>query len=465
MQTSFAYAYDDSGNRTRVIEADGRRVTWIYDAGSRLTGEHRGGTGGYRHTFTYDAAGNRTLKHEDGQRTTYVYDAANQLRYSQAAAGRTTYVYDADGNQELTVEPSGARTTSVWDYENRLTKVLLPSGIRNTMAYEPDGLRVKLEESTGTKRFVWDDQNYLQQTDAAHDTQVEYTSEPQTYGNLVSHRQSGATTYYQFDALGSTRGLSNAGEVLLATYDYGAWGTLLGSPTLLTPFLWVGRVGYHWDAESQNQYVRAQVLPAGRGEVGECGSMVFRSASDYYAPQLTSFEITYGDNTNESTFAYALGCPVIGFDPSGKVWVRTLFRKEPDCPSKPAIVKVAVHLHRKAPCNGFVVQKVTVRCTKSRCGEAGTAEDFSYWEAWRVERGQLRSSQLASAGGDTFTALLNACTIGDYEQLGEIRFYCNSHLGLPESDVGKSIPGRDPADTIPAWYPNSVSGCGTQPAS
>jgi len=80
---AFEYGYNDAGNRTSVLVGDGSRVTWTYDAASQLTGEHRTGSTPYRHTFTYDSRGNRTLKLEDGQRTTYAYDAANQLTTSE----------------------------------------------------------------------------------------------------------------------------------------------------------------------------------------------------------------------------------------------------------------------------------------------------------------------------------------------------------------------------------------------
>ncbi len=35
--------YDEVGNRTQVVEADGTRTTWSYDANYRLTNENRNG--------------------------------------------------------------------------------------------------------------------------------------------------------------------------------------------------------------------------------------------------------------------------------------------------------------------------------------------------------------------------------------------------------------------------------------
>ena len=265
--SSFDYQYDKVGNRTAVREADGSRVTWSYDATYQLTGEHRTGSNAYRDTYTYDPTGNRLVKIHDGARTTSAYDAANQLRYTEDAAGRTTYTFDADGNQQRILAPNGDRTTYVWDYENRMTRVELPSGIRNTMAYEPEGLRVKLEASTGVKKFVWDEQNYLAETDGSNDTQVVYTNEPRRYGNLVSQRRlsGGVWTphWYHFDAIGSTRELTTAAQVVSDTRLYYAWGNaVVSSGSTVSPLRWVGDVGYYVDIDIGSCYVRARVYEA-----------------------------------------------------------------------------------------------------------------------------------------------------------------------------------------------------------
>ena len=182
----------------------------------------------------------------------------NQLVTSQDAGGTTTFTYDGNGNQTVIQKPNGDRTTQIWDYENRLVKTIQPSGGVTSMAYDADGLRLKKEDATGTKLFVWDDQNYLAETDAVGTTQAAFTTEPSTYGSLISHRKDGATTTYHFDAMGSTRALTDASEAVLERYNYTAFGTLLGSPTLLTPFLWGGMVGYYWDNALATQYIRAR---------------------------------------------------------------------------------------------------------------------------------------------------------------------------------------------------------------
>jgi len=298
--SQFDYSYDKAGNRTAVAEADGSRVTWLYDDTYQLTGEHRTGSTPFRNTFTYDSAGNRTLKNEAGTRTTYAYDPANQLRYGETAGGRTTYTYDADGNQQLVTAPNNDRTTTLWDYENKATEVQLPSGIRNTMSYEPDGLRVKLEDSTGTKKFIWDDQNYLAETDENNDTQAVYTNEPAYYGNLISQRRESNTSYYHYEALGSTRELTDATEAITDTYLYDAWGVPLATVgATINPFRYVGNVGYYFDADTQDNYIRARI----------------------YRPTIGRWLSVDPLGTFSHQYSYSSNFPILFLDPSGEIEV------------------------------------------------------------------------------------------------------------------------------------------------
>jgi hypothetical protein len=93
-------------------------------------------------------------------------------------------------------------------------------------------------------------------------TEVAYTTEPSTYGSTISHRSGGATTTYHFDALAALRcNLTNTSETVLESYNYTAFGTILGAPTLLTPFLWGGLVGYYWDAELATTIHPGPALP------------------------------------------------------------------------------------------------------------------------------------------------------------------------------------------------------------
>ncbi|WP_437202984.1 RHS repeat domain-containing protein [Planctomicrobium sp. SH664] len=318
--SGFSYQYDKAGNRTQILTASGTVTTWSYDRTYRLTEEHRTGTatepgwapftadqwdaftadqwnlfgidgsspGSFRNTFTYDAAGNRLVKNANGARTTSTFDAANQTISSIDGTGTTTYTFDADGNQTVVLKPSGERTTTTWDYENKSTLIQLPSGLRNTMAYDPDGLRVRLDDSTGTKKFIYDGQAYLLETDAGNVLQCAYTQEPATYGNLLSeYRLAGGIwtpRWYQQDVLGSTTELTDVGQNITDTFEYDAWGdVLVRTGNTPTPFEWIGGVGYYKDPDTGIYYVRARIYQPTIGRWWSVDPLGFVDGMNLYA--------------------------------------------------------------------------------------------------------------------------------------------------------------------------------------
>ena len=257
--SSFEYSYDGAGNRLGVVEANGDRVTWTYDNTYQLTRERRSGANAYDITYTYDGVGNRLTKEEDSAVTTYAYDAANEMTQSEDESGVTTYTYDAAGNMALSVNPSEEATTYSWDYENRLAAVELPSSAVSTFTYKGDGLRVEKEDSAGTTKFVWDGQNVLLETDGDGDTVAAYTLAPANFGVLLAQRRGGATKFFHFDALGSTDRLTNAAQAVSDSYLYEAFGKIVtSSGSTANPFKYVGRLGYYFDPELSQYYLRAR---------------------------------------------------------------------------------------------------------------------------------------------------------------------------------------------------------------
>ncbi|MBI3461750.1 MAG: hypothetical protein HY000_01625, partial [Planctomycetes bacterium] len=257
--SSFDYAYDSVGNRTRVVEAGAIRVTWSYDNLYQLTRERRSGANSYDITYTYDAAGNRRTKLDNAITTTYSYDAANELRTLKDNTGTTTYAYDANGNQRTVQVGSGGITTYVWDYENHPTKVMLPTGTRNTFSYDADGKRVKKDDSAGTSKFLWDLENILLETDSSDLTQAIYTLEPHLYGNLISQYRSATSSFFHFEALGSTDRLTNGTGSVTDSYGYKAFGNInVSSGVTINPFKYVGEQGYVLDADLAQYHLRAR---------------------------------------------------------------------------------------------------------------------------------------------------------------------------------------------------------------
>jgi RHS repeat-associated protein len=261
--SGFTYNHDAFGNRIAVLEASGDRVTWTYDQANQLLNEQRSGANAYSAANTYDPLGNRLVKNLNGALITYAYDLANQLLTAREATGVTTYTFDVAGNQRVVLAPDGALTTNTWNADNRLIGVALPSAALVTNTYHADGLRDERQDSDATIRFLWDDQNYLAETDEHDETQAVYTNEPLLYGNLISqYRKTGELwlpSYYHFDAVGSTRDLTSDAQNLTDTYIYTPWGELLtSSGTTMNAFRFVGLLGYYRDTATDNYYIRAR---------------------------------------------------------------------------------------------------------------------------------------------------------------------------------------------------------------
>ncbi len=132
------------------------------------------------------------------------------------------------------------------------------------MAYTGDNQRVQKDSSGGTTKFIWDGQNYLAEADGTNTIQTVYTDEPQQYGNLISSRLPIAGTptsfYHHFDALGSTRQLTNAAGTVTDTVVYDAWGNVVNrTGTAPIVFLWVAVVEYYFDVETGQVYIRERI--------------------------------------------------------------------------------------------------------------------------------------------------------------------------------------------------------------
>jgi YD repeat-containing protein len=259
----FCTLAEKTRNRTKSEEGGSNVVDWSYYYTYRLKNEKRSGTGAFNTTHTCDAVGNRMVQQNDGALTTYTYDAASQLTTSKDSTGTTTYSYDQAGNQQVVQTPANARTTYSWDDENRNKRLQLSSGAVTTMSYRFDGLRYQKVGTTTTK-FIYDEQNYFLETDASNVVNKVITNEPRGYGNLNSQRilLGGSTwtpVYHHFDALGSTRQVTNSSGVLSNSYTYNAWGDSVAVLEAITNlFRWVGELGYYFDSEHLTYYVRSR---------------------------------------------------------------------------------------------------------------------------------------------------------------------------------------------------------------
>jgi RHS repeat-associated protein len=175
----------------------------------------------------------------------YTYDAANELVTQQAGATVTTYTYDPNGNL-LAENEAGSITTLTWGYEDELLTAQASNGTLTTMTYDGDLKRRKRAQAASWTTYLWDGQQIVLELDKNDNTTVRYTQAPRGYGDLVSQRRSSTTSFFHFDAIGTTRALTDASQSVTDTYIMRAFGTYRATTgSTVNNFRYIGRLGYY----------------------------------------------------------------------------------------------------------------------------------------------------------------------------------------------------------------------------
>ena len=254
----YAYTLNKNGHRTQITELSGRTITNTFDKLHRLTAEsitssspsslitaHRSlGTLSY----TYDPVGNRTSRTTTGPVATLIPSQTQTFTVNDRL---TTDTYDANGNTLVSQEGgtgvslvSSSSVTDIYSFDNKLIRRTTPDGKTIDLTYNPDGHRLTkfITQNGLTQRLV----HYL--TDANNPTgyaQVIEEKDPldtanplkkvNLYGHdLISSEERGtgvspvSPIFYNSDGLGSVRSITNSTGDLRETYDYDAYGTLIG---------------------------------------------------------------------------------------------------------------------------------------------------------------------------------------------------------------------------------------------
>jgi RHS repeat-associated protein len=163
--------------------------------------------------------------------------------------------YDADGN--LTFD--GANTYT-YDQQSRLTSISGPAGLTE---YEYDAFGNRVATVTNGQRV-----EYLLDLHGLGYVTAEYDGIGQiaarnTYGlGLAQRLAGGSASFYEFDAAGSTAGITGDGGFLTERFSYGPFGELLVGNTFSNPFTYIGQFGVT-STVNGGFYMRArQYLPA-----------------------------------------------------------------------------------------------------------------------------------------------------------------------------------------------------------
>ncbi len=105
----------------------------------------------------------------------------------------------------------------------------------------------------------------LQETDDSLVVEAVYTVAPQAsrYGTLVSQQRDSASSFYQFDAVGSTIQLTDETGVVTDEYVYTAFGEVESSTgSTENPYQWIGREGYYLDPGTARYNLRRREYQA-----------------------------------------------------------------------------------------------------------------------------------------------------------------------------------------------------------
>jgi RHS repeat-associated protein len=244
----------------------------------------------------YDWVGNRNP-------ATWGYNDADQL----TATPNNQYTYLMTGGLMEQYNSSGTTLQKeyTYTYANLLSSVThddVSGAPQSLMTWDADSNRVSFTSSTGgMTRFVYDPtagipaviEEVLPSTSSAY-----YIREPN--GALIARIAGSNTSYYHFDALGSTKLLTDGSGTVTDSYSYDAWGSITGhSGVTSQPYQYVGQLGYCTHYQDTN-------LP------------MLQLGVRFYDPELGRFtQVDRIRRPSESPYAYSRNAPATAVDPWG----------------------------------------------------------------------------------------------------------------------------------------------------
>ena len=251
----FDLLYNSEGLISQVTELDGSVVTFGYDALHRLTSDVRTGTNPYNIAYTYDAAGNRLTRVKDGVTTNYAYDAADRM----LTAGSDSYNWNANG--ALTSKVSGGVTTTFdWDFDDYMTKITQGATV---VEFKYDGLKRRAQRIAGgaTRAFLYSGDQIMVEKEGAT-----LVAEYMLARGMIFREAGGVKETYHFDWIGSARALTDASQTVVATNNYEAFGSIVGSTgSSGNTYKYDGESRYRDDGDFGLLHVGARYYEAGTG--------------------------------------------------------------------------------------------------------------------------------------------------------------------------------------------------------
>ena len=235
----FAYEYDAVGRITSRSHALGdpfqpsspmsqsSQKAYAYDDLDRLASD--GGV-----AYTYDAAGNRMTRTENGETITYTLGVGDRLAsYGRAGAPRApqsaegAYTHDAAGNVTR-IERDGKPTLDLtWNSQYQLASVSTNGVLAESYSYDALSRRVSTTTLEGTTRHVYDDNwQVIADIDENGSVVASYTW-GEGIDKLLAVTVGGSTYYALTDIQGTVWGYADSQNNVVARWTYDAWGNVL----------------------------------------------------------------------------------------------------------------------------------------------------------------------------------------------------------------------------------------------
>ena len=223
----FAYEYDAVGRITSRSHALGdpsqpspmsqsSQKTYAYDDLDRLSSD--GDV-----AYTYDAAGNRMTRTEDGDTITYTLGDGDRLASWTGGA----YAHDAAGNVTR-IERDGKPTLDLtWNSQYQLVSVSTNGVFAEGYAYDALSRRVSTTTLEGTTRHIYDNNwQVIADIDEQGSVIASYVW-GEGIDKLLAVTIGGATYYALTDIQGTVWGYVDSQNNVVARWQYDAWGNVL----------------------------------------------------------------------------------------------------------------------------------------------------------------------------------------------------------------------------------------------
>lgn len=304
-----AYNRNDSGQLIQTINGNGTKARYIYDESGRLTLlENLKADNAVisRHQLTLDKSGNITQSFEDlpiepalpPSITNMSYDDNNRI----IAADTKTFSHDESG-RITEQDTSGDKKVYHFNVNDLITSITHNGSATSRYRYDLNDNRISQTQGNVETRYVIDQlaalPNVVAETD---DTGV--VTHYYVYGEGLISKIDASNNghFYHFDNTGHTVALTDDNGEVTDKYAYAPYGYTTVEGNTHNPFRYVGKFGVMDDGNGLH-YMRARYYKEGIKR--------FMSLDALHGKALTPQSL--------NRYAYVLGNPISGIDPSGLI--------------------------------------------------------------------------------------------------------------------------------------------------